>query len=221
LRDLELAKQVIREPRGRKRVEYRLNPESPLVKPLLEAAKTLRMIDEVIFESQEQLAQDSLRRLRVSRNRRATKRIVRGLVFTHASAIAAAFATFAFQDYSQHPLIKKSLLERFSKVYAIHRPVIVQLHRLDAPVANEALEKWQDEVAAMLERLLKVLYARRRAKHGHNVAPEITVKSAEKILGVSQPSEQRKHETNRIQASDSTSHQESREIAGIVLDWNR
>lgn len=161
LRDLQERKQVIRRARGRKYVEFELNPENAEVKRLLSWAEKVEITKEKAFEAHTYFVERSREWLSLSlKANKQRKKVVRALIFGHAALIASALTRNTFRtiehelDFGRDPSIENLMVEVARRLHLIHKETLVEIYKTSEPAAREAFNDWLTELMGTADQFI-------------------------------------------------------------------
>jgi DNA-binding HxlR family transcriptional regulator len=149
---LENAKMVIRDPHGRKNVEYRLDPRHPAVRPLLDFLKMRRndkrenhaRVDEILLPLQRLAEPPSQRKLR--------RPWAKAQTFSYAFLLAYAMVYDTFRETSilmkqpEQPLLRELALDDIMHTRLTLQKSLMHVLKTDPPAVMQAMQDWLSEI---------------------------------------------------------------------------
>lgn len=184
LRDLQERKQVIRHARGRKYVEFELNPDNPDIQKLLLWAEKVEITKEKAFEAHAYFVERSREWLSLSlRENKQRKKVVRPLIFAHAALIASALTRLTFRtiehelDFGKDPLIENLIVEVARRLHLIHKDAVTEIYKTSERAAREAFNDWLRELMGTANEFITEVENSTEANYHNAVTSESSFKN--------------------------------------------
>lgn len=150
--ELENAKIVVRDRRGRKHVEYHLNPHHPEIPPLLNCVKILRKGEREHFTRLNDILLPLKRLSEPPSKRKLRKPWAKSQAYSYAFMLAYLMVYNTFQEarmlmtQPEQPLLRELILDDIMRTRLTLQENLIRVFKIDAPSVMKAMEEWLFEV---------------------------------------------------------------------------